>query len=282
MTSFPAKCFSLAAFVLAAFVLAAFVLASVVVIASVAPTIALADESASNASEASPTKPLRGMLVTGGCCHDYDAQKVIITEGLAQRLGNIEWTIHQYGEAKDSRAEAYDNADWAKGYDIVVHNECFGAMNDGALVERIVAGHRKYNVPAIFIHCSMHSYRTSSAAESWREFIGVTSTFHEKGKRPLTVIPTEDGKNSGLVKPLGDSWETPNGELYVITKVWPGTDVLATAYSTEQESDQPVIWTREEQGVRVFGTTLGHHNETVRSEPWQAIVSDGAKWAMGK
>jgi type 1 glutamine amidotransferase len=34
--------------------------------------------------------------------------------------------------------------------------------------------------------------------------------------------------------------------------------------------------------VRVFATTLGHHNEEVRSETWQAIVAAGTKWAIGK
>jgi uncharacterized protein len=229
---------------------------------------------------AAATKPLKAMLVTGGCCHDYDAQKVIITEGLTQQLGPIEWTIHQYAEPKDTRAEVYDNPAWAEGFDLVVHNECFGAMNDAELVNRIIAGHRKYKVPAVFIHCSMHSYRTSAAAEAWREFIGVTSTFHEGVKRPLTVVPTQVGKNSGLVKPLGDHWQTPNGELYIIVKIWPETKVLATAYSIEQKADQPVIWQREEPGVRVFATSLGHHNETMRSEQWQKIVADGTRWAL--
>jgi len=227
-------------------------------------------------------RELCGMLVTGGCCHDYDAQKVIVTEGLSQRLGNITWTIHQYAEPKDTRATVYDNADWAEGYDIIVHNECFGAMQDAELIERIVAGHRKHKVPAIFIHCSMHSYRTSTAADSWRKLIGVTSTFHEARKRPMTVVPTAEGTASGLLTALGESWKTPNGELYIITQVWPQTEVLAKAFSTEQNAEQPVVWRREEPGVRVFATSIGHHNETVRTEQWQAMLAAGAKWAMAK
>ncbi len=35
---------------------------------------------------------LKGLLVTGGCCHDYQNQKRIITEGLSQRL-SIAWDI---------------------------------------------------------------------------------------------------------------------------------------------------------------------------------------------
>ena len=227
-------------------------------------------------------KPLRGMLVTGGCCHDYDAQRVLVTEGLSQRLGPIEWTVHQYEKERTTRATICDTPDWAAGFDFVVHNECFGEMRDPALIRSIIEGHKKSGAAAILVHCSMHSYRNSEVADEWRQFIGVTSTYHEKGKRSLAVIPTEAGKAGKLVAGLGDVWNTPNGELYIIKQVWPGTTVLAQAYSTEEKADQPVIWQRESDGVRVFATTLGHHNEEVRSETWQAIVAAGTKWAIGK
>ena len=30
-------------------------------------------------------KPIRALLICGGCCHDYDAQKELISQGLAER-----------------------------------------------------------------------------------------------------------------------------------------------------------------------------------------------------
>jgi hypothetical protein len=30
----------------------------------------------------------------------------------------------------------------------------------------------------------------------------------------------------------------------------------------------------------VFGISLGHHNETIETETWQAIVAAGWKWSM--
>ena len=47
---------------------------------------------ASSAFAADKTKPLKALLVTGGCCHDYTAQKKIIPEGVSARA-NVEWTI---------------------------------------------------------------------------------------------------------------------------------------------------------------------------------------------
>ena len=36
-------------------------------------------------------------MVTGGCCHDYEAQKKILSEGISARA-NVEWTIVHEGK----------------------------------------------------------------------------------------------------------------------------------------------------------------------------------------
>ena len=77
-------------------------------------------------------KPIRALLVTGGCCHDYENQKRILTEGISARA-NVEWTVvHEGGTSRDHKVSVYEKADWAAGYDVVVHNECFGGVEDSA------------------------------------------------------------------------------------------------------------------------------------------------------
>ncbi len=234
------------------------------------------------AAEAATGAPVRALMVTGGCCHDYQNQKKLISEGLSKRIGNIEWTILEYGSERDVKADIYSQGDWIEGFDLVVHNECFGAVEDPSFVQGIVDAHVKHGIPAIVIHCSMHSYRNSSAADSWRALLGVTSRRHEKTKHSLRVVPTEAGKSHPILASMGDSWDTPNGELYIIEQVWPATTVLAKVHSDETGKEEPVIWTNEYQGARVFGISLGHHNETIETETWQAIVAAGWKWAMAK
>ena len=91
------------------------------------------------------TKPLKALLVTGGCCHDYNNQKKILTEGISARA-NVEWTIVQEGgTSTQHKVSIYSNKDWIKGYDIVVHNECFGQVKDvfvSAVASRIQSGNR--------------------------------------------------------------------------------------------------------------------------------------------
>lgn len=50
----------------------------------------------------------------------------------------------------------------------------------------------------------------------------------------------------------------------------------------ETNEDEPVIWINEIRGTRIFGTTIGHHNETMLDEKYQSILADGWKWATGK
>ena len=103
-------------------------------------------------------KPIKALLVTGGCCHDYEKQKKILTEGISARAP-VDWVVvHQGGTATTSKIELYENADWSKGFDIVVHNECFSDTKDPAWTARVLKPHRE-GLPAVVIHCAMHCYR---------------------------------------------------------------------------------------------------------------------------
>src|SRR4051812_21845310 len=69
-------------------------------------------------------KPIRALLVIGGCCHDYAKQKDILTKGISARA-NVQWTV-AYAPDTTTRHKnpIYDDPDWAKGFDVVVHDEC--------------------------------------------------------------------------------------------------------------------------------------------------------------
>lgn len=137
-----------------------------------------------------PVAPLRALLITGGCCHDYEAQQKILTEGISARA-NIVWTIlYEGGSSKggvirDHRMSIYEKPAWTKGYDVVVHNECFGDVTNADFVNHIAKGHFD-GVAAVVIHCSIHSYRKSETDE-WRKCLGVSSYNHENA-RPFKVI----------------------------------------------------------------------------------------------
>ena len=112
-------------------------------------------------------RPLRALMIAGGCCHDYPKQNEIIKQGVSQRA-NVQWELFHGGTDRDRMLPIYQTEDWARGYDIIVHNECYGGVTDVNYVQRIVKGHTKHQVPAVVIHCSMHSYRAARTDE-WRK-----------------------------------------------------------------------------------------------------------------
>ena len=126
-------------------------------------------------------KPLRALLITGGCCHNYPLQARQLTNAVA-KLAVVEWTVVNDG-GNGTRAEIslYDNPDWAKGFDVVVHNECFADTTNSTYIRKITSAH-KAGVPAVVIHCAVHTYR-SAGIDDWREFLGVTSRRHDSASK---------------------------------------------------------------------------------------------------
>ena len=58
----------------------------------------------------------------------------------------------------------YDNPDWSKDFDVVVHDECSSDVKDTDVIETILKPH-KDGLPAVVLHCGMHSYRS----EGWNK-----------------------------------------------------------------------------------------------------------------
>src|ERR1051326_2015748 len=67
-------------------------------------------------------KPIRALLVIGGCCHDYAKQKEILTKGISARA-NVQWVI-AYDPDKGTKHinPVYNKPNWSEGFDVVVHD----------------------------------------------------------------------------------------------------------------------------------------------------------------
>ena len=226
-------------------------------------------------------KPLKVLMVCGGCCHDYDTQKLILGEGISARA-NVEFTVvHEEGpqgkKDKTHKISIYEKDNWAEGFDVVLHNECFGGVEDVAFVERIAKAHFA-GVPAVMLHCSTHSYRTAQTDE-WRKCLGQTSMSHEKNRDLKVRNVAEDHP---IMKDFPKEWLDPKDELYKNEKLWENFVPLATAFGEDTQKDHHVIWTNQYGDARVFGTTLGHGNETMQDPVYLDLVARGLLWACGK
>lgn len=249
-------------------------------------------------------KPLRVLLMAGGCCHDYAMQTKLLKAGIESRV-NATVDI-DYNEDKSTKAtfERYASADWAKGYDVVIHDECTADVTDPAYVKRILDAHRD-GVPAVNLHCGMHSYRWGNIREpikpdadngGWYEMLGLHSTGHGP-QEPIDIIYTD--AEHPITKGLAN-WTTIKEELYNNIEVYPSARPLAKGVqivkpkpkqgepadpnAKGQPVEAVVAWTNEygPKKTRIFGTTIGHNNETVADDRYLDLVSRGLLWSVGK
>jgi type 1 glutamine amidotransferase len=226
-------------------------------------------------------KPLRVLLVIGGCCHDYGKQKDILKEGIEKRANVVVEVAYSEAKGTDHRFDAYSKENWAEGFDAVIHDECSSDVKEFGFVEKILKAHRD-GVPAVNLHCAMHSYRTGTPL--WFEFVGLESSSHGP-QEPISV--TYVHSQSPITRGL-ENWITVNEELYNNIMVW-GT-VTPLARGRQGAGDKPgvndttVVWTNlyGKNKTRVFNTTLGHNNQTVSDDRYLTLVTRGLLWATQK
>jgi type 1 glutamine amidotransferase len=234
---------------------------------------------------ADKVKPIRALLVIGGCCHDYGKQKEILTKGISARA-EVEFTVAYDPDTSTKHLNpVYEKPDWSKGFDVVIHDECSSDVKDVAVINRILEPHRQ-GLPAVLLHCGMHSYRSEGYPKStpWFDFTGVASTAHGP-QLPISITFTD--KESEITKGLKD-WTTVNEELYNNSagKLLDTAHALATGVqelSDKKEAKSVVVWTNTyNKKTRVFATTLGHNNATVEDPRYLDLVTRGLLWSCDK
>jgi len=225
-------------------------------------------------------KPIRALLVIGGCCHDYAKQKDIITKGISARA-HIEWVV-SYDPDKGTKHlnPIYEKPDWAKGFDVVVHDECCADVTDEAVISRVLEPHRN-GLPAVVLHCGIHSFRSKGFPKStpWFDFTGLASTGHGP-QQPITVSFVD--KDNPITKGMND-WKTINEELYNNSAGKLLDTAKPLARGKQGKSDSVVVWTNTfNNKAKVFATTLGHNNETIADARYLDLVTRGLLWSVDK
>jgi len=229
---------------------------------------------------ADETRPIRALLVIGGCCHDYAKQKDILAKGIAARA-NVEVTIAYDPDTTTKHLNPiYEKPDWAKNFDVVIHDECSSDVKDLGVINRILDPHRE-GIPAVILHCGMHCYRSEGYPKvtPWFEFTGLASTGHGP-QAPIAITFTD--KESPITRGLED-WTTIKEELYnnITGKLLETAQPLARG--KQNASDCIVAWTNQYKGkTRVFATTLGHNNATVADARYLDLVTRGLLWSVNK
>src|SRR5437879_5177632 len=174
--------------------------------------------SAASTGFAADSKPIRVLLITGGCCHDFTKQKDILKNGIEARANVVIDQVHSTDTSTHPPLAFLGNPDYARGYDLVIHDECASDINDPANVEAVLKPHRD-GLPGVNLHCAMHSYRIGNPNDPvapgtphglWFEYLGLQSSAH--GPQEPIAISFTDQENP-IAKGL-DNWTTIKEEHY--------------------------------------------------------------------
>ena len=257
-------------------------------------------------------KPLKILLIAGGCCHDYADQCKVLKAGIEAKI-NAKVTIDRSEDTSmEAKYKSYESEDWANKYDVVIHDECSAKVTDLDYVNRILDAH-KGGTPAVNLHCAMHSYRWGEYQEpvtvggdnaGWYEMIGIQSSKHGQ-KAPIDITFTGDHPiTAGM-----EAWTAIDEELYNNVQVFEGAKSLANGKQMQMpkapkakkgkkgatapapapeakavEANESVVWTNEygPKKTKIFNTTLGHYTETVADDRYLDLVTRGILWTVGK
>lgn len=240
-----------------------------------------------SASAAPAVKPLKALLVLGGCCHEYNTQKDILAAGIEARANCKVDICYSPDTNTKPTFTCYEKDTWADGYDVIIHDECAADVKDLTMVKRILAPHLK-GLPGVNLHCAMHSYRVSADFKSpvksetegalWFDYLGIQSSGHG-AQKPIEIsyIAAASPITSGL-----ENWTTVNEELYNNISIHDSAKPLAKG--KQGDSEPVVVWTNEygDKKTRVFSTTIGHNNDTVSDARYLDLVTRGLLWSCDK
>lgn len=240
--------------------------------------------------ESKSAKPLKILLINGGCCHDYAAQGTAIKKAIESKINAVVTIEYTPSQKTNARFKLYEKKDWAKGYDLVIHNECTANVKDAAYVKRILDAHRG-GVPAINIHCAMHCYRWGNFRKPvklgadnahWFEMIGLQSSGHgPKGK----IAVKYEKADHPIIKGLKD-WITPPGELYNNIQIFDSATVLAQGVQTlkgGRTAKAAIVWTNiyGPKKTKIFSVSIGHTSAEIKDDNFGKLLRRGVLWATG-
>ena len=196
---------------------------------------------------------------------------------------HVEWTVAYDPDSSTRHLHpVYAKPDWAKGFDVVVHDECSADVRDLRTIETILKPHKE-GLPGVVLHCAKHCYRTEGwnrkIATPWMQFTGLISTGHG---------PQDRSASDSLTKTLRSSGPWPAGRrsrksCTTTPQASSRRPLRSSARGKQGSADAAVVWTNIYNGkTRVFGTTLGHNNQTVADPRFLDLVTRGLLWSVDK
>ena len=216
------------------------------------------------------------------------------------------WEVTVMTGTHHDQVEKLRTPDFGKGYDAIVYNFCFAGERDLEAADNLMKQTREYGVPALLIHCSMHSwwatfkngkagslgpdYKGQAKADpklveewrvkhrgqpfpAWGDFTGVASGRHGPHK-PVKMVTI--AKDHPVTKRFPDGFSTPATELY--NNLYLVDGVVPLIEGQQGDAKAVVVWTCPQGRSQVMGLTIGHGVDDWKTEPFQNLIIDGVNY----
>jgi hypothetical protein len=213
-----------------------------------------------SAHSAEPIKVI--YLTSPGIYHDYALQTDAITSAIASRV-NVTFDISLAEKAR------WKNTDYARGYDLIIYNICDADNTDSAQIANMRRQSEELKIPAMLIHCSMHSFRTT---DEWWPLYDLKTVAHEA----IDAMPQQHAAAHPILMDIPKDWSLESDELYINLAF--DAEPLLTSPADNGEA-HVTAWTSNANGTRIFGTTLGHSEETIGDPVFQQLLGNALLWA---
>lgn len=209
--------------------------------------------------------PLKALILTSpGVYHNYEQQTWDLAHGIVERA-NVRFDVSL------AEPERWKTTDFSDGYDVLIYNICMADNQDAELIANMRRQTEELGVPALVIHCTMHSFRDT---ELWWPLYGLKTKAHEP-ERALKQV--QNGPHP-ILTGIPEDWVLPKDELY-INLDFTGQSLL----STLGEDDKPhtTAWIDYQGLTPVFGTTLGHSEETMKNSAYHQLLANAVLFVTG-
>jgi hypothetical protein len=238
-----------------------------------------------------------------GRWHKYTTQKKIF-EQIAKKA---DWEVTVMSGEHEAQIKKLRTPDFGKGYDAIVYNFCFAKSRDLEAQANLVAQTREHGVPALLIHCAMHSWWPSYkdgkpgaigpdykgkakgdpklVAEwrkkhgkkpfpAWGDFTGVASGRHGP-KQPIVMQRVGD---HAATKSISKGYTTGNTELY--NNIYVLDEVVPLIEGKQGNAKAIVMWLCPQGKSQVMGLTVGHDVGDWATDEFRSLITDGVNYLI--
>ena len=126
-------------------------------------------------------------------------------------------------------------------------------------------------VPTLIIHCTTHSFRNT---DLWWPLFGLNTKTHE----PLRALSQIKVQPHPILAGIPDNWTLSHDELYTNLE-FDGLPLLSAI--GEDGETHTTAWLAYQGTTPIFGTTLGHSEETIKNPAFQRLLANALLFITG-